>query len=170
MTVNGTSGAAAFKTKTFNPTGRGTRSGRAFKHCGNAFLFTQADTPGRAYVHAGGRFAIIQAIGTKIAFHCHFEPAFELHGTEWAGFYTIPASDAESFIDQNNTLIVSGNCLNRAGIPTGRPGTMVAVDRDKIGALFPYLYQSGADAQTVFLLAGHLAGVASHTILFSDHQ
>ena len=144
-------------------------SGCVFKHSGNAFLFTQADTPGRAYIHAGWFFVFSQSVNAEVTFYGYFPIVFELHGAKGTGFYTIPASDAESFIDQNNTLIVSGNCLNRTGIPTGRPGAMVAVDRDKIGALFPYLYQSRADAQSMFLFAGHLAGVASHTILFSDH-
>jgi len=139
------------------------------KYSRYTFLTAQRDTTGRADTHTGRFFVFRQSVNAEVTFYGYFPVVFELHGAKGTGFYTIPASDAESFIDQNNPLIVSGNCLNRTGIPTGRPGTMVAVNRDKIGALFPYPYQSGADAQTVFLLAGHLAGVASHTIHFSDH-
>jgi hypothetical protein len=112
----------------------------------------------------------LQSLYTEIAFHGHLALLFELHGPEGAGFYAIPAPDAEIFVDQDHALLVSGYGLHRTGIPARRLGTVVTVDGDIFITGLNNGYNTRAHAQSMLLLAGDLAGVAAHTVLFSDDE
>jgi hypothetical protein len=112
----------------------------------------------------------LQALYTKITFNGHLALLFELHGTEGAGFYAIPAPDAEICVDQDHALLVSRNGLHRTGIPAGRLGAVVTVDGDILVTGLNNGYHSRAHTQSVLLLAGDLAGVAAHTVFFSDNE
>jgi hypothetical protein len=48
-------------------------------------------------------------------------------------------------------------------------GAMVTINREKIRRFLDDPHQARADAQLVFLFAGHLTGVATHAVFLVKH-
>jgi hypothetical protein len=90
------------------------------------------DASGWAHTHTSGLFIVQQSFNTQVAFDGNFQFIFELHGPEGTGLDTLPASDAEIIVNQNNALLISRNRFHGTGFLTGRFCTMVTVYGDEI--------------------------------------
>jgi hypothetical protein len=146
------------------------RNGLSFKHRRHTFFATHGDAPGRADTQAGWPFPGFQPFKAKVALDRDFQFFFELHGPERACFNAFPATDAQVVVNENDSAFIPGNGVHRAGVPAGRLGALVAVNRNEIRTFFCNVYQPGADFQVVFLFAGHFASMAPHAVIFFDNQ
>jgi hypothetical protein len=80
--------------------------------------------------------ALLNSLQAKVAFGRHLLGIVKLHCPEWTSRNTLPAPDADFFINKYHPLIISINGFNRAGVLTRRLGTVVTINRNKPRAFF----------------------------------
>jgi hypothetical protein len=115
-------------------------------------------------------FVVFEPFNTEITLYCYFLIIIKLHSPERTGPDAFLAANAQLLIDEYDSPLIPGNRFYWARILAGGLRTMVAIEGDKGGGSFNHPDQPWTHAKPMFLLACHLTGMTTHTIILKKDQ
>jgi hypothetical protein len=89
------------------------------------------DAASNALIDAGRLFPSINSMVTEMTFFSHTFIGIELHNSKRTGLEAGLTTDAGIWINEDDPVSPLMDCLNRAGLFTGRFGALKAASRKK---------------------------------------